>query len=64
MGGGLDVVLAVLSAAAAVGQFAVALAAWRDARRPRSTITVIASGSDDQQVQAVLRALRDPGDGE
>ena len=61
MGGALDAVVAVLSAGAGVGQLAVAYAAWRDSRRPRSSITIVVHGGDEE---AVRRALNGPEGGE
>ncbi len=57
MGGGIDAVEALISVAAGVGQFAVACAAWRDARRPAGTVTVVVTGADAQAADAVRRAL-------
>lgn len=60
MGAALDAVVAIVSAGAAVGQLAVAIAAWREARRPRSTVTVIVTGAGD--ARPVISALSDPED--
>jgi membrane-associated two-gene conflict system component 1 (EACC1) len=62
MGAAFDAVIAVMSAGAAVGQLALAVAAWREARRPRSTITIVVSDGDRDAAGPVDRALEDPED--
>ncbi len=54
MGGAFDAVVAVLSAGAGVGQLAVAYAAWRESRRPRSSITIVVRGGDEEAVRRAL----------
>lgn len=57
MGGVLEAVTAVISAGTALGQLAVAIAAWRESRRSRSTITVVVHEGDRDDALPVLRAL-------
>lgn len=64
MGAAFDAVVAVLSALSGAGQLAVSYAAWRDARRPRSEVTVVVTGGTEEAVRAVRRALDEAEDGE
>ena len=64
MSAAFDAVVAVLSTVTGAGQLAVAYAAWRDARQPRSSVTVVVTGGDEEAVRAVRRALEDAEGGE
>lgn len=54
MGGAFDAVVAVLSTGAALGQLAVAYAAWRDSRNLRSAVTFVVRGGDEEAVRRAL----------
>lgn len=64
MSAAFDAVVALLSTLSGVGQLAVSYAAWRDARRPRSEITVVIVDGDEEDRRAVRRALEAAEGGE
>jgi hypothetical protein len=67
MGPGLDMVVAIISAAsagvsatAAVGQLTISLRQWREVRRPRSEIRIGVEDGDTGEAEPIRKALSEP----
>ncbi|MFF5552142.1 effector-associated constant component EACC1 [Streptomyces olivaceoviridis] len=62
MGPGVDLVLAVLSAASGLGQLQLSYLAWRQSFRPQARITIDVTGADPDRVDELLRGFGQDGD--